>query len=204
MNLELVDSAIRWLGGLAGYSALGILLFGIWRGTLRPVGRASGRTASWLRSVGFYFISTALFLGASYLVWKPLPFDVRRSIRIWMLIAGAGTYFPGVWFVLWGRLALGKNYFVSTGSGAQLFREHQLVTTGPYAIVRHPMYTGLLLAAFGSLLIYFTYTTLIYSCFAPLVALRARREEALLAEEFGEKWQRYSRCVPAFLPRFKS
>ena len=57
-------------------------------------------------------------------------------------------------FVLWGRIALGKNYFVSTGFGVQLFADHQLVMKGPFAIVRHPMYVGLILASFGALLIY--------------------------------------------------
>jgi protein-S-isoprenylcysteine O-methyltransferase Ste14 len=106
-----------------------------------------------------------------------------------------------MFFVLWGRLALGKNYFVSTGFGAQLFAGHQLVTDGPFAIVRHPMYSGLVLAALGALLIYSTWTTLLFVCFAPLTCFRARHEEAALAAEFGENWREYRRRVPAFLPR---
>ncbi len=105
--------------------------------------------------------------------------------------------------VLWGRLALGKNYFVSTGFGAQLFAEHQLVTTGPFAIVRHPMYLGLTLAAWGGLLIYATWTTLLFALFAPLTAVRARREETILALAFGEQWREYCQRVPAFVPRLR-
>ena len=105
--------------------------------------------------------------------------------------------------VLWGRLALGRDYFVSTGLGAQLFAGQRLVTGGPYAIVRHPMYAGLTLAALGSLLIYATWTTLLFAIFAPLVFVRARREEQALRAEFGQQWEEYCRRVPAFLPRLK-
>jgi len=116
---------------------------------------------------------------------------------------GSLLYFPGMCFILWGRLMLGKNYFVSTGFGAQLFKDHQLITIGPYAIVRHPMYAGLILAALGSVLLYFTWTTFYFACFAPLLLFRARREEQALAAEFGEKWTEYSRHVPAFIPRLR-
>jgi protein-S-isoprenylcysteine O-methyltransferase Ste14 len=120
-----------------------------------------------------------------------------------MLALGSLLFFPGLAFTLWGRLALGKNYFVSTGFGAQLFADHQLVTRGPYAIVRHPMYTGIFLAALGSLLIYCTWTTLLFACFSPALAVRARREETALAAEFGEQWADYCRRVPPFFPRWR-
>ena len=118
-----------------------------------------------------------------------------------MLVLGSLLYFPGLAFVLWGRLALGRNYFVSTGMGAQLFEGQQLVTSGPFAIVRHPMYLGLILAALGGLLLYQTWTMLVFSFFAPFVLRRARREEKLLAAAFGKQWQDYCDRVPAFLPR---
>jgi protein-S-isoprenylcysteine O-methyltransferase Ste14 len=120
-----------------------------------------------------------------------------------MLALGSLLYFPGLSFALWGRLALGKNYFVSTGFGAQLFEGHQLITTGPFALVRHPMYSGLILMSLGSLLIYSTWTTLLFACIAPLITTRAFREEKILAAEFGEQWQEYHRHVPMFVPRFK-
>ena len=120
-----------------------------------------------------------------------------------MLVFGTLLYFTGLAFLLWGRLVLGKNYFVSTGFSAQLFEGHELVTRGPFAIVRHPMYFGMFIMALGSLLLHHTWTTVYFACFAPLMILRARREELVLAEEFGEKWQDYCRKVPAFLPHFR-
>jgi protein-S-isoprenylcysteine O-methyltransferase Ste14 len=197
-----LETVIRWMGGLLAFSTLGFLLYSIWRGTQRQAGRTTGRNAAWLRSPVFYLAASAVFFGIAWLGWIPLPVSFPPLTRMIMLVVGVFLYFPGLAFVLWGRLALGKNYFVSTGMGAQLFSDQQLVTGGPYALVRHPMYTGLALAAWGALLIYFTWTTAYFAVFAPMLFLRARREEQALAAEFGEQWQEYCQRVPPFLPRF--
>jgi protein-S-isoprenylcysteine O-methyltransferase Ste14 len=203
MTLSLFETIIQWLGGLLAYAALGVIFYGIWRGSQRKAGRTTGRTGSWLRSAWFYFITTGLFLGLSVIGWIPLAVGIEPPIRIVMLVIGSLLYIPGMLFVLWGRLTLGKNYFVSTGLGAQLFAGHQLVTSGPYAIVRHPMYAGLMLAALGSLLVYFTWTTLFFALFSPMLMKRARREEDALAEQFGQQWVEYCQRVPLILPRSK-
>lgn len=194
---------IQWLAAFLAYTALGIVLYGVWRGTRRQAGRAIGLSGGWLRSWWFYLASSIVFIGIAYLGWKPLPWTVPTSARLWMLVIGSLLYFPGICFLLWARLVLGKNYFVSSGFGAQLFKDHQLITTGPYAIVRHPMYVGLGLAALGSLLIYFTWTTVYFALFAPLTLVRAHREETVLSQEFGEQWQQYCRRVRPFFPRFR-
>ena len=203
MSLELAETFLRWAGGLMAYTVLGIVMIGIVRGTRRPSGRTSGRAAGWLRSALFAPLATTCFLGISIYFWKPLPLDLPAGSRLACLVAGAIIYFPGIAFLLWGRLALGKMYFVSTSFGAQLYANHQLVTRGPFAIVRHPMYLGLVAAALGSLLLYQTWTALAYAAFAPFVLLRARREEKALAAEFGGDWQEYRRNVPAFIPRLQ-
>lgn len=203
MSLTWVDTIIRWAGGLLAYTTLGVVLFGVWRGTRRQPGLTTGRTGAWLRSPWFYGVTTLLFFGICYLGWVPLPWAVSPGGRAVMLAFGSLLLFPGLSFVLWGRVALGRNYFVSTGFGAQLFAGHQLVTNGPFAIVRHPMYAGLILAALGSLLVYPTWTTLLYACFSPFITVRARREETALAAEFGEQWQAYCSRVPAFFPRLR-
>jgi protein-S-isoprenylcysteine O-methyltransferase Ste14 len=192
---------LQWMGGLLAYAVLGIILYGIWRGTHRPAGLTTGLNGSWLRSPWFYIISSALFFGISYAGWIPLPWTVSSSTRVWMLVFGALLYFPGILLVLWARLTLGKNYFVSTGFGAQLFKDHQLVTSGPFAIIRHPMYAGLILAALGSLLLYLTWTTMLFAFFAPFIIIRAYREEGALAMEFGEEWKEYCKLVPPLFPR---
>lgn len=97
--------------------------------------------------------------------------------------------------------ALGPAYDVSSASGAPLHRDQRLVTTGPYALVRHPMYTGLAIAAVGGLLLYRTWTTVLFVGLLPVLIARARREEGALAERFGSAWASYCDRVPAWLPR---
>jgi protein-S-isoprenylcysteine O-methyltransferase Ste14 len=203
MTFEQVDTILRSLGGLAAYTTLGIVLFGVWRGTQRQGGRKTGRSSSWLRSPWFYLLTVILFLGLCYIGWVPLPWYIPTNIRVWMLALGSLFYFPGITLVMWGRLVLGKNYFVSSGFGAQLFAGHQLVTSGPFSLMRHPMYTGLFLGALGSILIYPTWTTLFFAIFTPFVWVRAWREETALAAEFGEQWREYCRRVPAIFPRLR-
>jgi protein-S-isoprenylcysteine O-methyltransferase Ste14 len=203
VNLEFFEIILRWSGGLLAYTTLGVIFYGVWRGTQRPAGRTIGRMGAWLRSPWFYLASSALFFGLCVLIWLPLPLNRLPQTRVWMLGFGSMLYFPAMLLTLWARLVLGKNYFVSTGFGAQLFAGHQLVKSGPFAIVRHPMYTGMILAAVGSLLIYFTWTTLLFTCFALLLLFRARREEIALKAEFGEDWCEYCKRVPPFFPRLK-
>jgi hypothetical protein len=194
---------IRWLGGLAAWAMLLVLMLGIWRGIRSPAGRSVGAGAGWLRSPLFYLLALAAFLGISWMGWRELPLRIPVPFKAPFLILGMLLYFPGLALMAWGRLVLGRMYFVSTGLGAQLFSDHELVTTGPYAIVRHPMYLGLLAAAAGSLLIYQTWTTLAYALFAPFVLRRGAREEQALAAEFGEQWREYCRRVPSLFPRWK-
>ncbi len=203
MCFSIGETILRLGGGLLAYTTLAIVFYGIWRGTRRPAGRTSGRAAGWLHSAMFYAIAVAGFLAFSIYFWKPLSLDLPPGIDLVLLVAGSLVYFPGIAFLLWARLTLGKMYFVSTSFGAQLYADHRLVTNGPFAIVRHPMYLGLIAAALGSLLLYQTWTVLAYALLAPFVLRRAHREEQTLAAEFGEEWQEYCNRVPRFFPHLR-
>jgi isoprenylcysteine carboxyl methyltransferase (ICMT) family protein YpbQ len=200
MVIRLVELGVHWIGGLLAVTIFGTILVGIWRGVYRPAGKMTGISSTWLRMPVFYLIATTVFIGISVVLWQPLPVGLSEQARLGALVVGTIAYFPGMAFVLWGRLALGKMYFVSTSFAAPLFNHPQLVMHGPFAVVRHPMYIGLILSAFGSLLIYQTWTTVVFALCAPFLLLRARREELALAAEFGEQWQVYCQRVPALIP----
>lgn len=199
MTLDVVERWVGWAGAAALAVSLGAVLVGIARALRRPRGRATGLARRFLR-LPIYLLIGVPFFGLCFLLWRLLPLALSLSARIAALIVGALLYFPGLALVLWARLTLGEMYNVSSSVGAQLYADHRLVTHGPFAIVRHPMYAGLILASMGGLLLYRTWTLVFTMSFLGLV-LRARREEQALAAEFGEEWEEYCRRVPAWLPR---
>jgi protein-S-isoprenylcysteine O-methyltransferase Ste14 len=194
---------LRYAGGSAAFIVLAVIFWGIRRGLSRPAGRSTGAGASLLRSRLFYVVASAVFFGGCWLLWRPLPLNLADPLRMGALVAGALLYFPGLLLALRGRLALGASYNVSASFGARLFAGHRLVTTGPFAWVRHPMYLGLILAALGGLLIYRTWTTLVLVLVSPGLTLRARHEETALQAEFGEAWSKYRSRVPGWIPRIR-
>jgi protein-S-isoprenylcysteine O-methyltransferase Ste14 len=202
MDLIGFEALIQRLGGWFALVTLLIIFIGIWRGTQHPPGKTTGRSPAWLRSPWFYLVTSLIYFGVCILFWQPLPIHLTTLARIVALFMGTILYFPGMALTLWARLVLGRMYFVSIGTGVQLFTDHQLVTRGPFAIVRHPMYAGICVAALGGLFLYQTWTMILFALLPFGLARRARIEEQALAETFGEIWQDYRRRVPAFLPYF--
>ncbi len=201
MNAGGIEGIIHWLGGLLALSVLGYL-------GIRHLARHPATSGQVLRAYMGVVPFPGVLPGHQWdLSWTCLAWVDPPAIDAFAISpnrdAGGGSllFFPGLMLLLWGRLELGKYYFVSTARGAQLFKDQPLITSGPYAYVRHPMYAGLILAGLGSLLIYFTWTAFFSAVLAPLVMFRARREEAALAEEFGEEWRTYCKRVPAIFPR---
>lgn len=201
MQIGAIEMAVGWLGVLAILTTLGAIFYGIFQGLRHPTGRVVGRGQQTVaRSPVFYLIISLAYFGACYLLWKPIPVSLSPSARTLVLLLGVLLFFPGLGLVFWGRLTLGKLYFVSTTVGAQLFKEHRLVTSGPYALVRHPMYLGILLTGMGGVLIYKTWTFVFVALHFIGLTARARREEEALEQEFGEEWREYRERVPPFFP----
>jgi protein-S-isoprenylcysteine O-methyltransferase Ste14 len=200
VRLEIVQRWIGWAGAAAASMCLITALAGIARGLRRPRGRATAQAGKVLRLPAYLLIGVGFF-GACYLLWRPLPLTLSPLVRAVGLVLGAVLLFPGLALYLWARLALGEMYNVSSSVGAQLYADHRLVTHGPFAIVRHPMYVGVILASVGGLLIYRTWTLLFTTVSFLGLVLRARQEEQALAVEFGEQWEMYCRQVPGWIPR---
>jgi len=201
--LEMLESLVRLGGAIAIGVTLAVIFYGLWQGVHRPVGRTAGRMPGMLRSGAFYLAASVFYFGMCWLLWKPLPVTLSPAERAAALALGSMLLFAGLALVLWGRLALGKQYFVSTSMGAQLFAGHQLVTGGPYALVRHPMYLGYILTGIGGLLIYRTWAFVFIAVGFLGLLSRARREEQALEAEFGETYQTYRQEVPGWIPRLR-
>ncbi len=200
MRLDIIESGVRWAGAVAALVCLMIALVGMARGLRRPRGRTTGLARKVLRLPAYLLISI-VFFGPCFLLWRSLPLTLRAPVRVVALALGALLYFPGLALYLWARLTIGEMYNVSSSMGAQLYADHRLVTHGPFAFVRHPMYLGVILASMGGLLIYRTWTLVFTTVTFLGLALRARREEQALAAEFGEQWKEYCLRVPGWIPR---
>ncbi len=126
------------------------------------------------------------FLGERFLPLAAWPF--------WLgLFLTAG----GLLFTVWARLHLGRNW-----SGTVTIKEeHELVTSGPYALVRHPIYTGLLIAFLGSALALGDWGgVLAFALAAAALWRKLRVEEGWMRQQFGDAYQAYSQRVAALVP----
>lgn len=114
-------------------------------------------------------------------------------------ITGALATFAGLGLAIWARWHLGTNW----SSTVSIRADHELIHTGPYRTIRHPIYTGMLLALAGTALALGEVRGVI-ACVIVLVAFyfKARREESFLTQEFGERFVERARHTGMFLPRF--
>jgi protein-S-isoprenylcysteine O-methyltransferase Ste14 len=200
--VDVIEAIVRWAGAGATAVVLGAALAGLWQGRRQARGREAG--PGWrIAALPFwaYLLMTAGYLGLCALLWRPLPVTLSGPARAAALALGTLLLFPGLGVVVWARVTLGRSYGVSGALGTQLCAEHQLVTHGPFAFVRHPMYVGLLVAAIGAILVYRTWTPVLVALNFASFIFRARREEQALAAEFGASWEEYARRVPAWVPR---
>ncbi len=200
MSLDTLEPIVQGLGGLAALATFGTIMVGLLRAWRHPVGRESGAIPGLLRSPLFYLAAGCVYAGLCVVIWLPLPLALSPLAHALSLVTGSVIYLAGLALVLWGRLTLGRMYNVSYSFDVQLYADHRLVTHGPFAIVRHPMYLGILLAGLGGVLLYRTWTLVFIAANFLGLLVRARREERALAAEFGEAWQRYCRRVPAIVP----
>ncbi len=114
--------------------------------------------------------------------------------------AGSALLTASTAFMLWARFVLGRMW----SSAPKIKEGHRLRTTGPYAVTRHPIYTGLLGMTFGTMLEHGFGISLPFVVLLVLVIiLKARSEEHLLSEEFGEEYSAYRRAVPQLIPWLK-
>jgi protein-S-isoprenylcysteine O-methyltransferase Ste14 len=111
--------------------------------------------------------------------------------------AGDAITFFGLLFTVWARVHLGLYW-----SGEITLKVgHRLIRTGPYRLVRHPIYTGFLLAALGSAISAATGDALLGAVLVILaLVVKLRREESLLIGEFGDEYRQFKLQTPALLP----
>jgi protein-S-isoprenylcysteine O-methyltransferase Ste14 len=149
--------------------------------------------------------------GSLALLWVAIVFGVTAGIYATHLAPGAAFQLPpagmtvavvifalGLVLRWWSILVLGKFFTVEVAIAS----DHKLVVRGPYKIVRHPSYSGLMLAFVGFALTLQNWVSLalVLVPIAAALAYRVRIEETALVGAFGDEYRNYSRTTKRLIP----
>jgi protein-S-isoprenylcysteine O-methyltransferase Ste14 len=152
--------------------------------------RSSGTAAVWRITI----------VGASAAIYLFARRDLHRiaTHSAWVELPGVTLLVASTIFALWARVALGRMWSISPDV---LQDQHQLRTTGPYGVTRHPIYTGLSGMLLGTALFNGLGTWVILLLVAVvLCATRVPVEERLMSATFPEEYARYRQRVPQLVP----
>ena len=129
--------------------------------------------------------------------FSPLA-TMNRPLEIALAIFTIVLAVSSVWFCAAAVRALGKQWSLE----ARVVEGHNLIMSGPYRIVRNPIYTGMLgmLIATGLAVSHWVGLAAGLLIFAIGTFIRVRSEEKLLRDTFGKQWDEYARSVPAVVP----
>jgi protein-S-isoprenylcysteine O-methyltransferase Ste14 len=142
-----------------------------------------------------------LAIGAYLLAAPGVPFgplnDRFAPLSLWLVQLGAALTLAGIAFAIWARARIAGNW----SSDVTVKRDHELITTGPYRWVRHPIYSGILLALLGTALALGEWRGLFAIVLAGAAFWRKLGiEEAVMRRQFGEAYATYTERVPALIP----
>jgi protein-S-isoprenylcysteine O-methyltransferase Ste14 len=128
------------------------------------------------------------------LAWLYLQLWPQSILLFWL---GAAVTVGGLLFAVWARVHLGRNWSRSV----TIKQDHELISTGPYAVVRHPIYTGILTGFLGTAIAVsqvrgFVSFALIFLA----LWLKLRMEETWMRAQFGEVYANYAQRTSAIVP----
>ena len=129
----------------------------------------------------------------------PLPWLYLElwPVGLWPFWLGAAVNIAGLLFAVWARGYLGSNWSRSV----TIKQDHELITTGPYAVVRHPIYTGILTGFIGmAIAISQVRGFIVFMLFFLAFWMKLRMEEKWMRSQFGEAYATYVRQTAALVP----
>ncbi len=176
------------------YLSLWLILFAYWIAGARGNKRTAYRFNPLWRALVVLGVAVLLRFFAGRPEYFQRTFIARSDVSE---VAGLIVCAAGVAFAIWARRTLGRNW-----SGNPTIKEgHELVTRGPYRFVRHPIYTGMLLAAAGTALGHGQVLDLVLLLVALVVVwLKSRVEERLMLRQFPQEYASYRRRTNALIP----
>ncbi|HTZ89082.1 MAG TPA: isoprenylcysteine carboxylmethyltransferase family protein [Alloacidobacterium sp.] len=188
-------SSVASLRMLTGYLWLALAI--VWLLSAFAAKPTMVRQSSKARFWYLFILAVGAYLIFSRHVDVPWLNIALFRVNIAVAVAGLAIVCLGIAFAIWARLTLGGNW-----SGAVTIKlDHTLVQHGPYRIVRHPIYTGLLISLAGTALQY----GYLRSFLGVLIAgfgfwLKSLIEEQFMAQRFGNEYLAYRQRVRALVP----
>jgi len=157
------------------------------------------RTIERRGTVRYYFGVLILIVG--WVIIRRLSHLSSRS-HLWQTTLALGIVtdcivVTGAAFTVWARITLGRNW----SADVAFKQDHELIESGPYAFVRHPIYTGLLVMALGTAINYGEAVG--FALFLLLCAglwWKARQEEQIMGKHFPDAYAEYKTRVRAIIP----
>jgi len=125
-----------------------------------------------------------------------------RFIPRTMTSAVLGVVFTwtGIGLAVWARFHLAEYW----SARITIKEDHQLIRTGPYSHLRHPIYSGLILATIGTALVIDEWRCLLGVCLVMVgYCFKASREETMLARQFGDAFREHQKHAGFLIPRFR-
>jgi protein-S-isoprenylcysteine O-methyltransferase Ste14 len=129
----------------------------------------------------------------------PLPVLYRQfwPAGLWPFWLGAAVTIAGLLFAVWARVHLGRNW----SSSVTIKQAHELIVTGPYAVVRHPIYTGILMGLLGTAIALSQVRGFIVLCLVFVAFwIKLRMEEQWMRSQFGDVYAAYAQHTAALVP----
>jgi protein-S-isoprenylcysteine O-methyltransferase Ste14 len=190
---------------------IGILFSGVVIGVIRvyfhlKISRDTSKFSFQEGAVSLAFGGTAaivnIVFGVEY-IFSPGTFGFAYALPFPEIIRWIGMAMPALGIIVLGTAHYHLNLSFSSFVGSK--EGHKLVQSGPYRLVRHPIYLAYLLAYLGGGLVAgnWALTFIPVTCFAVAVCIRMPQEERILADLFGEQYTAYMRRTGRLLPRIR-
>jgi protein-S-isoprenylcysteine O-methyltransferase Ste14 len=148
-----------------------------------------------IRRVSGLLMTAAAIL---YIVHPPFVGALSAPIPVWLRWCGVGLAAVSIPLLVWILRALGKQW----SRKLELRKDHELVTSGPYAWVRHPMYV-LILLSMSSLALISANWPLISLALICIISIYSRigQEEEMMIQKFGNEYRLYQTTTGRLFPR---
>jgi protein-S-isoprenylcysteine O-methyltransferase Ste14 len=157
----------------------------------------SGRRSS-TDAIGLAAALVGLAILPGIYVATGFPESADYPATVWAVVLGTIAFSAALWVFRRSHKELGRNWSITL----EIREQHKLICTGPYALVRHPMYTSFMLMGLGQAFLLSNWVAGLVGLvgFAVLFLMRVDKEERMMLENFGPQYRAYMERTKRLVP----